>query len=393
MKDSLYIAWKYIGFNKIRTVTLIACVTLILFLPVALKLLLRESEHQLMSRAALTPLLVGAKGSALDLAMNALYFGDDVPELITMEASKNVEATGLALAIPMYVRFRARGYPIVGTTMDYFDFRGLTLSEGRHLAVVGDCLLGASVAEKLNLGPADGIVSSPETLFDLAGVYPLKMNIVGVMERTHTSDDLAVFVDLKTAWIIERFVHGHEDLAQAKDPQVILKTEGKNIVGSPKLFEYMEITQDNLNSFHLHGDLDTLPISAVLVIPKDVKSSTILQGRFLESEEQNQIVIPEEVISGLLQNIFRIKNVLDAVISIVSSGMILAIVLVFALSLRLRQGEIQTIFKLGCRRMTIARLIGAEIAVIAMLSGVLCAVLLAIVNSLSNDLVRTLFIR
>ena len=51
MIDSLYIAWKYIRFNRVKTVTLVACITLITFLPVALELLLNESEKQLMSRA------------------------------------------------------------------------------------------------------------------------------------------------------------------------------------------------------------------------------------------------------------------------------------------------------------------------------------------------------
>jgi putative ABC transport system permease protein len=69
MIDSLYIAWKYIAFNKVKTATLVACITLIAFLPVALEHLLNESERQLMSRAVSTPLVVGAKGSALDLMM------------------------------------------------------------------------------------------------------------------------------------------------------------------------------------------------------------------------------------------------------------------------------------------------------------------------------------
>ena len=33
MIDSLYIAWEYVGFNKMRTATLVACITLISFLP------------------------------------------------------------------------------------------------------------------------------------------------------------------------------------------------------------------------------------------------------------------------------------------------------------------------------------------------------------------------
>jgi putative ABC transport system permease protein len=59
MFDSLYIAWKYISFNKMKTATLVACITLIAFLPVSLEILLDESERQLMSRAASTPLVVG----------------------------------------------------------------------------------------------------------------------------------------------------------------------------------------------------------------------------------------------------------------------------------------------------------------------------------------------
>ena len=46
MFDSLYIAWKYISYNRIKTVVLIACITLITFLPFSLQLLLDESERQ-----------------------------------------------------------------------------------------------------------------------------------------------------------------------------------------------------------------------------------------------------------------------------------------------------------------------------------------------------------
>ena len=115
MIDSLYIAWRYVSFNWGRTLTLVACVTLIAVLPLSLELLLEESERQLLERAETTPLVVGAKGSELDLVMNSLYFGDTVPELISMAYLEQVKATGLAVAIPMYVLFKARGAPFVGT--------------------------------------------------------------------------------------------------------------------------------------------------------------------------------------------------------------------------------------------------------------------------------------
>jgi len=393
MFHSLYIAWQYIRYNKIKTATLIACITLIAVLPVALNLLLGESERQLMSRADSTPLVVGAKGSALDLMMNTLYFGEEVPELITMEAAQQVEESDLAAPIPLYVRFKARDAPIVGTTMDYFDFRQLKVGQGSSLTMLGDCVVGAAVAERLNLKPGDGLVSSPENLFDIAGIYPLKMNVAGVLARSHTPDDLAVFVDLKTAWIIQGLMHGHEDVTQTKDQTVILKRTEGNVTANAKLFHYTEITEENMDAFHFHGDSSNYPITAVIAVPHDDKSGTILRGRYLSGEAGYQIVKSDEVIDGLLQNIFRIKNVMDAVIVVVGLATVLAIILVFALSLRLRQREIRTIFKLGCRRMTIARLLGAEIFLIAATSGVVCLVLISVVNAYANDLVRMMIVR
>ena len=67
--------------------------------------------------------------------------------------------------------------------------------------------------------------------------------------------------------------------------------------------------------------------------------------------------------------------------------------LVFALSLRLRQPEIQTIFKLGCSRSTIVRMLGAEIGIILAASALLTALLLVVVAQFDEALVRALFIR
>ncbi len=104
-------------------------------------------------------------------------------------------------------------------------------------------------------------------------------------------------------------------------------------------------------------------------------------------------MVPRDVIEDLLANIFRIKNVLDAVILLVGMTTVLALILVFALSLRLRQREIETIFKLGCSRATIVRLLGAEIAIILVACAPLTGVLLAVASHFDESLVRSLFIR
>ena len=398
MIDSLYVAWRYVSFNWARSMTLTACVTLIAVLPLSLELLLDESERQLLERAKTTPLVVGAKGSKLDLVMNSLYFGDTVPELISMANLEQVKETGLAQPIPLYVRFKARGAPIVGTTLDYFDFRGLEIAAGRHFALLGECVIGARVAAELGLRPGDDLLSSPESLFDLAGVYPLKMRVVGVIEPAQSADDLAVFVDVKTAWVVQGLVHGHQDLSQVTDPTLVMSRSDGKVTATAKLAQFTQITSKNIDSFHFHGDPADYPITAVIALPDDERAGAILRGRYVGAgmdgnAQTGQITIPTEVVAGLLADIFRIKSILDAVILVVGLATALALVLVFALSLRLRQREIQTMFKLGCSRMTTARLLAAEIAIILAVSVVLTLLVLGLVGRFDELLVRALFIR
>ena len=392
MMDSLYLAWRYLAYNKKKTFILVCCITIIAALPLALEILLNESERQLALRAESSPLLIGAKGSALDLVMNSLYFGDEVPETITMAATEQVMDTGLAAPIPLYVRFKSRGFSIVGTTLDYFDFRGLELAQGNMFTMLGQCIIGAEVAHELALKPGDFVISSPETLFDIAGIYPLKMKITGVLAPTHSADDMAVFVDIQTAWVIQGLGHGHKDVTRTTDNSVILKKEEGNVTANAKLMQYAEITEDNIDSFHLHGDAINFPLTAVLALPYDEKAGTILQGRYLEKETPYQIVRPKEVIDTLMATIFKIRNVLDAVILLVGSATLLALVLVFSLSLRLREREIDIIFKLGCSRATIAKLLGAELFIIILISAGVCAGLLSLVHYYDQSLVRSLFI-
>jgi putative ABC transport system permease protein len=296
------------------------------------------------------------------------------------------------MPIPLYIRFQARGFPIVGTSLDYFEFRQLELAQGTMFTTLGQCIIGSDVAEKLDLKAGDYIVSSPENLFDIAGVYPLKMKISGVLAPANSADDQAVFVDIMTAWVIHGLGHGHKDVTKTTDSSVILKQDKSNVTANAKLMQYTEITEDNIESFHLHGDPADFPLTAVLTIPYDEKSSTILQGRYLKKDTSYQIVQPKEVVDTLMANIFKIRNVLDAVIILVGSATLLALVLVFSLSLRLREREIDVIFKLGCSRATTARLLGAEIFIIILVSTLVCVGLMSLVVQFDQELVRSLFL-
>jgi len=366
---------------------------LIVYLPVALRVLVRQSAAELVARAEATPLLVGAKGSPLELALNSLYFESDTPELTTYAEAERVSDTGLATAIPLYVRFKVRQQPVVGTSLDYFDFRGTRFAEGRAMAMLGECVLGSRAAEILGTKVGGAVISSPESVFDIAGVYPLKMQVVGVLHPTYTADDVAVFVDLKTAWIIQGLVHGHQDMAAPEAAPGVLSREGDNIVANASVLQYTEITPENIDSFHFHGSAEDYPISAVIAVPHDRKSGTILMGRYESPDDPAQILQPTTVIEDLLATIFTVQSFVVAGMLLVGLAALATAVLVFALSLRLRQREIETMAKIGGSRVRIGGVLVTEVAVVVVMSVVLAGILTTLTARFASSAVRLLVLQ
>ncbi|MFA8440588.1 ABC transporter permease [Yoonia sp.] len=360
--NALFLAVSYLRFHWARSLVLVLVAALILSVPIISQVLLNGSQTALTERAENTPLVLGSRGSQLDLAMNALYFSDDRANPVTMADADVIWDTGLGLPIPLNTAFETNGARIVGTSIEYFEFRGLDVAQGRQIAVLGEALLGAGVAERLGLGPGDTVVSAPQNLFDLDGVYPLELSIVGVLAPTGTADDEAVFVDIKTSWVIAGIGHGHDGvLAQGA-------TSG-DIVASAAIIEFNRITDDNIDSFHFHGDPSDYPVSAILLVPNDDRAATILRGRYLDPENPVQIIVPNDVIGELVGRIFRIKSLLDAVTLIVGGAAFAAVGLAVFLSYRLRAREMQTAFKIGARKGMILRLISAETVIILCIAG------------------------
>lgn len=175
MKGALFLGWRYLRFHRYKTIVLLASVTLMMFLPATTRLLVADSATALTARAQSTPLLLGKRGGDLELVLNALYFHAGQPPVLPYSALDDIQDSELALGIPLYTRFQSRGAPIVGTSLDYFDFRGLQLVSGRMMGLLGEAVIGANVALEQDIEVPGHLVSSPETVFDLAGVYPLKM--------------------------------------------------------------------------------------------------------------------------------------------------------------------------------------------------------------------------
>ena len=372
--NALFLAFAYIRYHLAKSLVLILVTALILFVPMATQILLLVSERQLTERADRTPLLAGRRGSALDLTMNALYFSDERPEPVAMALVDEIWDSGLATPIPVHTAFQSQGFRIVGTTLDYFKLRDLNVESGRQLAVLGDAVIGAEVARRLGKSVGDTLVSSPENLFDLDGVYPLEMPIVGILATINSPDDLAVFVDVKTAWVISGIGHGHEDVVTSSD------AGNSEISAAPGIIQYNQITPENIDSFHFHGKPEDYPVSAVIVDPNDRRAATILRGRYLDPQGLVQMVVPGEIVQSLVDRMFRIKVVLDLVTLVIGAAALIAIALAMFLSYRLRASEMETAIKLGARRGMIFQLLVAETVILLSISLVIAIMLTLVVQ-------------
>ena len=392
MSSILYLAWRYLSYHKLKTLILVFSITLILFLPTGLNVLVNQSAESLTSRADATPLLVGARGSPLELVLNSLYFESDTPATMRYQEAQRVTESDLALAIPLYTRFHAQRQPIVGTTLDYLDFRNLQILEGRHMAMLGECVVGSKAAQALAVGPGDHLLSSPESVFDIAGVYPLKMKVVGVLAPANTPDDRAVFVDLKTSWIIEGLAHGHQDMNKPEAATGILRRENNVVIANASVLQYNEITADNADSFHFHGDPGAFPVTAVIAVPKDTKSATLLQGRYLAEDEPVQILEPLGVMEDLLETILTVQSYVVAAVIVISLSTFATAMLVFILSLRLRKREINTMHVIGGSRRYVIGIMASEILLVLITSVVLANILALLTSRFGSAAIRLLIV-
>lgn len=390
MIGPIKLAWRYIMFHKLKTAIMIGCIFLTAILPIVIGILLNQFNQKIVARADNTPAVIGATGSDLDLTLQTLYFQNKTSGTIPYSHVQMIREKGWAIPIPVYARFTARGYPIVATSLQYFPFRGLEIESGEQLSTLGDCVLGYNVAKELNLSAGEKLLSDRDNLLDIGGQTPLKMRVRGVLNQSHTPDDWAVFVDLKTAWTIEGLGHGHQQLDEETDDGKILGRNDDSITASAAVLPFLEITPGNIGSFHFHGETKDFPITSIIAVAPDAKNETILQGYYETREDSAQFARPGNVVRELMRMVFQVKTFFDANAILIAISTLMLLALVIMLSLRLRKREMETMFKLGCTRGTIALLQLAELGFIFAIAGLMVAACAWTAWHYSGDLVKSL---
>lgn len=355
-----------------RSLVLTLCIAVVLGLPLVSRAVVARFEASLRDRAATAPLVVGAKGSRFDLVFAALHFRRGDIGTTPMRVYRDLARERGVLALPLHVRFTARGEAIVATSIEYLERRGLRAAQGRVFAQLGEAVLGSAAAARLGAGVGSEVASDQVRSFDITAPPSLLMAVVGVLAPTGGPDDDAVFVDLETAWVLEGIAHGHEEASAVTDPSKLIGRSDEHVALSGGVVEYQRITPENIASFHVHGARDDLPLTAMLVYPPDDKAATILATRLNASPGQ-QAVVPARVIDDLIAFVVRIRALFDAVAAVLGAATLVLVGLIAVLSIRARADELATLREIGASRGSAALLIAGEFIALAAIGAAVAA--------------------
>ena len=176
---------------------------------VALTLLIsRELEARLTRDAAGIDLVVGAKGSPLQIVLAGVYHADVPPGNIPLAAIETLRRNPLiAQVIPLALGDSFRGFRIVGTEPEFVAHYGGTLAHGELWSLPLDAVLGSEVAHALQLRVGDRFVGS-HGLAEGGGEHgDARYSVTGVLAPTGTVLDRLVVTAVASVWT----VHEHHD--------------------------------------------------------------------------------------------------------------------------------------------------------------------------------------
>lgn len=204
MKASLLLALKSAWARRLTlgiTLVAIALATALLFGVERVRQGARESFTQSVSGV---DLVVGPRTGAVQLMLHAVFHSGAATHNMKFESYEAL-ATHPAVdwAVPLSLGDSHQGYPVLGTSPDYFahfrygDRDALAFAAGRPFAGVFEAVLGADVAAELGYRVGERITLSHglEAMGPEHGDKPF--TVVGVLARTGTPVDRTVHVGLE----------------------------------------------------------------------------------------------------------------------------------------------------------------------------------------------------
>ena len=202
------LAWRYLWSSPLTTALNLLLLTLGL---AAVTFVLRASaqvESGLKRDLAHIDLVIGAKGSPMQIMLAGVFHLDaptgNIP-LATLELLKKQPL--VAQAVPLSLGDSFHGYRIAGTTPDYLELYGGKLGQGALWTQPMQAVLGAEVARSSGLKVGDRFAGS-HGLAEGGGAHgDHQFEVTGVLTESGSVLDRLVLTDLASVWEV------HEDHA------------------------------------------------------------------------------------------------------------------------------------------------------------------------------------
>ena len=212
------LAWKNIWFKPLNTILSILLLTASVAIITVLILVEKQFEEKYQSNLDGVDLVLGAQGSPLQLVLSSVYQVDDPTGNISYDSVKVwMKHPYVKKAIPLAYGDNYVGFKIVGTTPDYIEKYQAKIEDGKVFQHNFEVVVGADVAEKLNLKRGDTFKgthgSAAEGEVHDHGEYI----IVGVLSKTGKVIDNLILSNIPTVWQMHH-EEGHEEEAIAENP-------------------------------------------------------------------------------------------------------------------------------------------------------------------------------
>lgn len=159
-------------------------------------------------------LVIGAKGSPLQLILSSMYHIDAPTGNVSLKEIRpflNPRHPLIETAIPLSMGDSYKGYRILGTETKILDFYEVTLAEGALWEKNFEATIGAGIAKELGLNIGDEFASSHGFMDDDDFAHDHNFKVVGILEPSGTVLDQLILCTTQSFWI----VHDHEMEAEA----------------------------------------------------------------------------------------------------------------------------------------------------------------------------------
>lgn len=171
-----------------------------------------QLNEQLERKSKNIDLVVGAKGSPLQLILNSVYHVDNPTGNISLkEAHQLSKSPFVKVAVPLAVGDNYKGYRIIGTDSNFLRLYQTKVARGRWFTADFEIVIGATVAKKAGLQIGDKLTSAHglSNNEDLHTAHPYL--VVGILKDSKNTPDDLLLTALSSVWRTHDHEHENSD--------------------------------------------------------------------------------------------------------------------------------------------------------------------------------------